>query len=86
MDDAGLDGDVLALETVRIAAAVPALVLGPHHGANPVEEGHGRHDPLADDGVLAHDGRLLLVERAGLVQDIAGNADLPDVVQQRAIF
>ena len=40
-------------------------------------------DPLADHGVLAHHLPLAVVERAGLVQDLVGDPDLADVVQQR---
>ena len=86
VDDPRLDRDLLALEAVRIATAVPPFVLGPDHWANPIEEGDGGDDPLTDDGVFAHDRRLLVIERPGLVEDVAGYPDLADVVQEGAVF
>ena len=38
---------------------------------------------LADLGVRLHDRPFLVVERARLVQDRVGHADLADVVQER---
>ena len=40
--------------------------------------------PLALDRVGLHDRPLVVVERAGLVDDLVGHRDLADVVQQRA--
>ena len=77
-------GIVLAGQAVRVAAAVVALVGGAHHdpdfgavAADAVEH------LLALDGVGLHDGPLLGVELAGLVDDRVGDVDLADVVQQR---
>ena len=77
-------GDRLAGEAVGIAAAVPALVLVPHRLRDVAEARQRLQDPLADDRVLAHQVPLGVVERPGLVQDRVGDADLPDVVEQRA--
>ena len=76
-------GISLAGEAVRIAVAVPALVLVAHR---PGDRAHARDradDPLADHRVLAHHLPLAVVERSRLVQDLVGHADLADVVQQR---
>ena len=41
-------------------------------------------DLLADQDVLAHQGALLLIEGPLLLEDVVGNADLPDVVDDPA--
>ena len=46
---------------------------------------HVADDARAQQGVLAHDRELLLVERPVLEQDRVGDADLADVVQQRGV-
>ncbi len=48
------------------------------------EERHRLEDAGADVGVLLHHGDLLACQRPGLSQDRLGDADLADVVQQRA--
>ena len=45
------------------------------------ERGHRGEDALADDGVAAHQRPLVVVERAGLVEDGRGDRHLADVVQ-----
>ena len=47
------------------------------------EAGDGLQGAGAPDRVLAHDRPLGVVERAGLVQDLVGHADLAEVVQVR---
>ena len=66
-----------------IAAAVPALVLGAHRGREVRERGDRADDALAHRGVRVHDPPLRLRQRAGLLQDRVGDAELADVVQQR---
>ena len=44
-----------------------------------------RADPLADLGMAPHDRPLVVIERPGLRQDPIRDADLPDVVEQRAV-
>ena len=84
-DDAGGDRDRLAGQAVGIAAAVPALVRGADDDADAGEQAADLlQHPLALDGVGLHDRPLLVVERAGLVDDLVGHGDLADVVQQRA--
>ena len=36
--------------------------------------------------MFPHDGGLLVIQRPGLVENVSGNADLPDIVQQRAVL
>ena len=86
VDDARLDRNLLALEAVRVARAIPSLVLGPNDGAQRGEERHGGEDAFADHRVLAHDGKFLRRQRPGLLQDVAGDADLADVVEQGSVL
>ena len=76
-------GIAVAGEPVRIAVAVPALVLVADDASHGAHARDRAQDPLADRRVLAHDLPLALVERPGLVQDLVGDADLADVVEQR---
>jgi hypothetical protein len=80
-DDARLEQDVLAREPVRIATAVPALVGG---ADDPTDVAHQPADavehPLPGDGVRAHDRPLIVVERAGLVDDLVRDGNLADIV------
>ncbi len=82
--DARGERDLVAREAVGIAAPVPALVLVPHRFRDVAEARQREQDPLADDRVLAHQGPLGGVERPWLVQDRVRDADLPDIVEQRA--
>ena len=86
VDDASLDRDLLPFQAVGITRTVPALVFGADDRAQRGEKRHRRQDALADHRVLAHDGELLGGEGPGLLQDVAGNPDLPDVVQQGAVL
>lgn len=86
-DDLRRDRDLLAEQAVRVAAAVPALVMPAADldggfeqrllavRCQPLE--HGR----ADGGMGADDVELLGRQAARLVEDVLGNADLADVVQ-----
>ena len=86
MNDARLDRDLSAPEPIRVATAIPSLVLGANDGTDATEERDRSDDALTDDGMLPHDGRLVVVEWARFVEDVAGNTDLADVMQQRAVF
>src|ERR1700693_3148361 len=86
MDDAGFNGNALAAEPIRVAGAVPSLVLRADDRSDPRQERNRGHDPFTDHGMLSHDGRFLVIEGPRLVQDVSGHADLPDVVKQRAVL
>ena len=80
-DDPRLEGDGVAGEAVRVAAAVEALVVVAH----PVRlERHvgGLDDVEPEQRVALHHLVLVVGEPAGLVEDRVGHADLADVVQQ----
>src|SRR5207253_6521052 len=83
-DDARAERDLLAGEAVRIAATVPALVARADDRRDVRERLDRREDPLADDRVRAHHRPLLVVERRALVQHRLRDADLADVVEERA--
>src|SRR6266511_4190572 len=68
-EDARAQRDLLAAQAGGIAASVPALVVGAddlHRRSERLDAGHHLHPDLR---VHPHDQPLLLVERAGLVQD-----------------
>ena len=82
--DAGVERDLLAPEAVRIAAAVPGLVVRPDGRDRLAELLDRRHDLGADHRVRLHLLELFFRELARLAQDLVLDADLADVVQQRA--
>ena len=83
--DAAGQRDLAGLQAVGVAAAVPALVLVADRAGDLFKAGHGHDDALADHRVLLHHFPLLVVELARLVQDLVGDSDLADVVQQRDV-
>ena len=72
------------VEAVRVAGAVPVLVLVAHDRRERRELREPAQDPLADHGVLGHHAPLGVVELAALVEDLVRDRELADVVQQRA--
>src|SRR3989442_4444208 len=81
--DARVQRDVLARQSVRVAAAVVPLVVV-QDDVQDLPEGLDRlEDARAQDGVHAHDELLVLVELAFFEQDLVDDADLADVVQDR---
>ena len=83
-EDARRPRDRLAAQAVRVAEAVPALVMV-------ADDGHDRVREIDAFEYLRADGRvnLHLVKLGGrqlprLVQDVIGDGELADVVQQRA--
>ncbi len=79
-------GIVVAGEAVGVAAAVPALVRGADRLADRREIVDRRDDALADDRVLRHHGELLVGELVGLVEDVPGDPDLADVVEDARVL
>src|SRR5688500_9705775 len=83
-DDPGHERGLLAREPIGVAAAVPALVTRADDTADLAEQpADALEHALALDRVQLDDGALLGRQRAGLVDDLAGNADLAHVVEQR---
>src|SRR5439155_11344340 len=83
-DDPRLDRDLLAGLAVGIALPVPALVAAPHDLAHLREPVDRLEDPLAELRVHLDDLPLLRRQRPGLEQDARRDADLADVVEERA--
>ena len=81
--DAAAQRDLVAHQVVRVAGAVPVLVLVTDDLRDDAHAGDRLEDALADDRVLAHEVPLGVVERARLVEDAVRHADLADVVQLR---
>src|SRR5438128_4530399 len=83
-DDPCREWDRLAGETVRIPRAVPALVAGTHDLPDlPEQPADLVEHLLTDDRVRVHQRAFGVVERPRLVDDLRGDLDLADVVQQR---
>ena len=80
-DDPRAERDVLARQAVRVAAAVPGLVVVADPRVDR-RDAEALEQPVADLGMLAQHDQLLVVERAGLLQDAVGDRDLAEVVQQ----
>ena len=83
-DDPRLERDLLAGEPVRIAGAVPALVAVAHDRADLLEPVDRSDDPLAELGMGLDDQPLRLGQATGLREDLARDADLADVVEERS--
>src|SRR5207237_2167173 len=60
--------------------------LGSDDGAEWGQERQRGKDALTNDRMLAHDREFFWCERTRLLEDIAGNPDLADVVEQRPIL
>ena len=82
--DARLHRDLLAAQAVGIAAAAPFLVVVLHARDDVDELCHAAHDGRPFDGMSLHHFELVIAQRTGLAKDAVVDADLADVVQQRA--
>ena len=93
-DDAGGERNIVAGQTVRIAAAVEVLVMmaGDVDGHVPkrrraaITLGDRLQGLGADRGVRLQDDHVLRIEPPGSAEDVIGEGDVADVVQQRARF
>src|SRR6185436_4576181 len=81
-NDAGLDGDEIALEPVGESFAIHPFVVGPHdpeyHTLFPCQR---RQDLLAEEGMLGDVLEFVGSERTGFVEHRFAGADFPNVVQ-----
>lgn len=85
-EDAGTDRYLLALQTSRIARAVPPLVVVADERRDWVGEGHHLDDVGAHLRMGLDSLELLTGEAPRFRQDVLGNGDVADVVQQRGGF
>src|SRR3970282_2729862 len=80
-DDAGAQGDALTAEAVRVALAVPVLVVVVDDGEDVHQERHALADLAAAVAVLLDDGELVRRELAALFEDGVRHDDLANIVQ-----
>jgi hypothetical protein len=80
-DDPRLERDLLARQRVRVAATVGALVVVEDPARLLGQVGRG-DDVVAELAMRLHRRVLVVRQRARLLQDPVGHADLADVVQQ----
>ena len=83
-DDARLERDVLADHPVRVSHPVESLVAVSDDRADVFEPVDRRDDPLAELGMLLDQPALGLGQRARLREHGLRDADLADVVEERA--
>eukprot|EP00825_Cyclidium_porcatum_P019302 TRINITY_DN2190_c0_g1_i27.p1 TRINITY_DN2190_c0_g1~~TRINITY_DN2190_c0_g1_i27.p1 ORF type:complete len:133 (+),score=15.27 TRINITY_DN2190_c0_g1_i27:408-806(+) len=85
-DDAGIEGNVAALQSVRVAGTVEVLMVMPDGAGDAAGPAaiDGEDDLLADQHVLLHAFPFLGIEAVRLAQDDVGNADLAQVVKAGA--
>jgi hypothetical protein len=83
-EHAGRQRDDLARQPVRVAAAVPALVVMADHQLGLAEELDLAQDLPAHQRMALHQRPLFRRQRLGLPQDRVRHRDLADVVQQEA--
>ena len=86
-EHARAERDLRLLEPVRIAAAVPALVVVPHD-LKPLslEQRDAAQQLLAEHRVRLEQPPLRRLERALLLEDPVRDPDLPDVVEQEPVL
>ena len=80
----GRQGYLLTRESVRIASAIPALVVRAHHLHGAREEIDPVHHLRTDHRMLRHQRAFALGQRPRLVEDRVRDRDLADVVQKKA--
>ena len=81
-DDPGTDGDLLPGEAVWIPATVEPFVMVEHDRGRVAQRAGLLEDDLADLGMLRDDPPLGVVELARLGQDLLGDGELAEVVEQ----
>ena len=79
-DDLRRDRDLLAEQAVRVAAAVPPLVVVPHDERHPLELGHLAKDVVSRHGAAAHLLPLGVGQRPGFTQHGVGHRNFADVM------
>ena len=85
-DNACADRNVLSLEALGIACAVPLLVVAADNVADNRKAGNIFQHTGAGDAVALIDGLLACRQKGQLVQDDIGHRKLADVMQERRRF
>jgi hypothetical protein len=82
-EDAGIEVELASLEAARIAASVEPFVMIVHQPEDCVAEASQLTEQAsAVLGMTLDDFVLTRIERARLLQDLVGDRELPDVVEQ----
>src|SRR5207249_2132959 len=82
-EDTGFERYGLAFQPLRVAGAVPVLVMVAHDGEGVPEEAYVLQHPVAKLRVAAHLLPFVLIERPRFAEYGVGYAYLAHVVQQR---
>ena len=82
-NDTGAERNVVASQARRVAAAVPALVVREDQRCHRVRERHRLQDLRSHPGMDLQPLELFVRQRALLRQDMLGDRQVADVVQQR---
>ncbi len=77
----GANGDLLALNAVRITAAIPFFVMRANDGNHRIGELHTFQNFGADDGMDLHLVELFRSQAAGLGNDVLRHREFADIVQ-----
>src|SRR5205807_8885850 len=85
LEDLRRHGELRAEQAVGIARAVQPLVVPADDGQEVPQALERLADALADERVLVHHDPLFFGQPAGLVDDLGGDPDLADVVQDAAL-
>src|SRR5258705_12232079 len=81
------EGDLRSRQRVRVAAAIPPLVMRANYSqAFALEQRHVTEHLFAEHRVHLHEPAFRNRERCRLEQDVVGDADLADVVQKEAVL
>ena len=82
--DAGIERDVISLQTARIPIAIEVFVVRQNGFGGAPNRWRTPRDLVAEFRVQTHRSLLLAVEWTRLVHDALRQSDLPHVVQQRS--
>ena len=85
-EQAGTDWDVPTRKLVGIAATIPPLMVVANYRERGFQVGISLDHVRAENGVHAHLGPLVLVQRSGLGEHLLRNSNLAHVVEDRAEF
>jgi hypothetical protein len=81
--DTCADGNLFSLESIWIAFTVPLLMMRAHDGSHGIGKSHAFEDICADSRVNLHLLEFFRSETPRFVDDVIGNRQFADVVQQR---
>src|SRR5438128_7763841 len=83
-EDSRRQRNLFAAQAVRVARAIPTLVMMSHDGNDRIREADALQYLCADRGVHFHLLELGVRELSRLVEDVIGHGELANIMQQRA--